>query len=161
MLYSRTTMIYHNREAVLLGTIFSGLILTTLSYVIAQVNAQQVNSNSTNNSTSSISSTTSVSKATNSSSVSIVRGASSPSVSKTYYPSPLTITRGTMVVWTNKDSSLHTVTSGLPEQGSVGDLFDSGIISPEETFSYTFDKPGTFDYSCTLHPFMHGQVIVK
>ncbi|MFL6338956.1 MAG: plastocyanin/azurin family copper-binding protein, partial [Nitrososphaeraceae archaeon] len=71
------------------------------------------------------------------------------------------ITRGIMVVWTNKDSSLHTVTSGLPEQGSVGDLFDSGIISPEETFSYTFDKPGTFDYSCTLHPFMHGQVIVK
>jgi plastocyanin len=161
MLYSRTTMIYHNREAVLLGTILSGLILTTLSYVMAQVNAQQVNSNSTNNSTSSISSTTSVSKASNSSSVSIVRGASSPSVSKTYYPSPLTITRGTMVVWTNKDSSLHTVTSGLPEQGSVGDLFDSGIISPEETFSYTFDKPGTFDYSCTLHPFMHGQVIVK
>jgi plastocyanin len=154
-------MIYHNIEAVLLGTIFSGLILTTLSYVIAQVNAQQVNSNSTNNSTSSISSTTSVSKASNSSSVSIVRGASSPSVSKTYYPSPLTITRGTMVVWTNKDSSLHTVTSGLPEQGSVGDLFDSGIISPEETFSYTFDKPCTFDYSCTLHPFMHGQVIVK
>jgi plastocyanin len=154
-------MIYHNREAVLLGTILSGLILTTLSYVMTQVNAQQVNSNSTNNSTSSISSTTSVSKASNSSSVSIVRGASSPSVSKTYYPSPLTITRGTMVVWTNKDSSLHTVTSGLPEQGSVGDLFDSGIISPEETFSYTFDKPGTFDYSCTLHPFMHGQVIVK
>jgi plastocyanin len=160
MLYSRTTMIYHNREAVLLGTILSGLILTTLSYVMTQVNAQQVNSNSTNNSTSSISSTTSVSKASNAS-VSIVRGASSPSVSKTYYPSPLTITRGTMVVWTNKDSSLHTVTSGLPEQGSVGDLFDSGIISPEETFSYTFDKPGTFDYSCTLHPFMHGQVIVK
>jgi plastocyanin len=154
-------MIYHNREAVLLGTILSGLILTTLSYVMTQVNAQQVNSNSTNNSTSSISSTTSVSKASNSSSVSIVRGASFPSVSKTYYPSPLTITRGTMVVWTNKDSSLHTVTSGLPEQGSVGDLFDSGIISPEETFSYTFDKPGTFDYSCTLHPFMHGQVIVK
>ncbi|MFL6393927.1 MAG: cupredoxin domain-containing protein [Nitrososphaeraceae archaeon] len=153
-------MIYHNREAVLLGTILSGLILTTLSYVMTQVNAQQVNSNSTNNSTSSISSTTSVSKASNAS-VSIVRGASSPTVSKTYDPSPLTITRGTMVVWTNKDSSLHTVTSGLPEQGSVGDLFDSGIISLEKTFSYTFDKPGTFDYSCTLHPFMHGQVIVK
>jgi plastocyanin len=153
-------MICHNREAVLLGTILSGLILTNLSYGMAQVNAQQVNSNSTNNSTSSISSTTSASKASKAS-VSIVKGASSPSVSKTYDPSPLTIMRGTMVLWTNKDSSLHTVTSGLPEQGSVGDLFDSSIISPEETFSYTFNKPGTFDYSCTLHPFMHGQVIVK
>jgi plastocyanin len=160
MLYSKAIMIYHNREAVLLGMILSGLILTNLSYGIAQVNAQPVNSTSINNSTSSISSTASASKASNAS-VSIVKGASSPSVSKTYDPSPLTITRGTMVVWTNKDSSLHTVTSGLPEQGSVGTLFDSGIISPEQTFSYTFDKSGTFDYSCTLHPFMHGQVVVK
>jgi plastocyanin len=152
-------MIYHNREAVLLGMILSGLILTNLSYGMAQVNAQ-VNSNSIDNSTSSVSSTTSASKASDAS-VSIVKGASSPSVSKTYDPSPLTITRGTMVVWTNKDSSLHTVTSGLPEQGSVGTLFDSSIISPEQTFSYTFDKSGTFDYSCTLHPFMHGQVVVK
>jgi plastocyanin len=94
-------------------------------------------------------------------SVSIVQGSSSPSISKAYDPSPLTVKTGTSVTWTNNDSSIHTVTSGLPEKGDVGTLFDSSLISPGNTFVHAFDKQGTFDYSCTLHPFMHGQVIVK
>ena len=53
------------------------------------------------------------------------------------------------------------MTSGLPEKGDVGTLFDSSLISPGMTFVHVFDKQGTFDYSCTLHPFMHGQIIVK
>jgi plastocyanin len=94
-------------------------------------------------------------------SVSIVQGSSSPSISKAYDPSPLTVKIGTSVTWTNNDSSIHTVTSGLPEKGNVGTLFDSSLISPGNTFVHVFYKQGTFDYSCTLHPFMHGQVIVK
>ena len=94
-------------------------------------------------------------------SVSIVQGSSSPSISKPYDPSPLTVKAGTSVTWTNNDSTIHTVTSGLPEKGDVGTLFDSSIISPGNTFVHVFDKQGTFDYSCTLHPFMHGQIIVK
>jgi plastocyanin len=94
-------------------------------------------------------------------SVSIVQGSSSPSISKPYYPSPLTVKAGTSVTWTNNDSTIHTVTSGLPEKGDVGTLFDSSIISPGNTFVHIFDKQGTFDYSCTLHPFMHGQINVK
>jgi plastocyanin len=94
-------------------------------------------------------------------SVSIVSGASSPSISKPYDPSPLTVKPGTSVTWTNNDSTIHTVTSGLPEQGEVGTLFDSSIMSPGKTFTHLFDKTGTFDYSCTLHPFMHGQIISK
>ncbi|HET7344593.1 MAG TPA: plastocyanin/azurin family copper-binding protein [Nitrososphaeraceae archaeon] len=93
--------------------------------------------------------------------VSIVNGASSPSISKPYDPSPLAIKAGTSVTWTNNDSTVHTVTSGLPEQGEVGTLFDSSIISPGKTFTHAFDKTGTFDYSCTLHPFMRGQIIAK
>jgi nitrite reductase (NO-forming) len=94
-------------------------------------------------------------------SVSIVKGSSSPSISKPYDPSPLTVNAGTSVTWTNNDSTIHTVTSGLPEQGSIGTLFDSSLINPGKTFTHIFDKTGTFDYSCTLHPFMRGQVIVK
>ena len=96
-----------------------------------------------------------------SASVSIVQGSSSPTTSKPYDPSPLTVKVDTSVIWTNKDSSIHTVTSGLPEKGDVGTLFDSSLISPGNTFVRIFDKQGTFDYSCTLHPFMHGQIIVK
>ncbi|MFL6365485.1 MAG: plastocyanin/azurin family copper-binding protein [Nitrososphaeraceae archaeon] len=40
-------------------------------------------------------------------------------------------------------------------------MFDSSTISPGKTFTHKFDKAGTFDYSCTLHPFMHGQIIAK
>jgi plastocyanin len=94
-------------------------------------------------------------------SVSIVKGASSPSITKPYDPSPLSIKSGTSVTWTNKDSTLHTVTSGLPEQGAVGTLFDSNILAPAKTYIHVFNKAGIFDYSCTLHPFMRGQVIVK
>ena len=94
-------------------------------------------------------------------SVSIVQGSSSPSILKPYDPSPLTVKAGTSVTWTNNDSSIHTVTSGLPEKGDVGTLFDSSLINPGMTFVHVFDKQGTFDYSCTLHPFMHGQIIVK
>lgn len=94
-------------------------------------------------------------------SVSIVKGASSPSIAKPYDPSPVTIKPGTSVTWTNNDSTLHTVSSGLPEQGAVGTLFDSSLIAPGKTFTHAFDKAGSFDYSCTLHPFMRGQVIVK
>ena len=94
-------------------------------------------------------------------SVSIVQGSSSPTISKPYDPSPLTVKTDTSVTWTNKDSTIHTVTSGLPENGDVGTLFDSSLINPGNTFVHVFDKQGTFDYSCTLHPFMHGQIIVK
>ena len=99
--------------------------------------------------------------AQSSTSVSIVNGASSPSISKPYNPSPLTVKPGTSVTWTNNDSTIHTVTSGLPEQGEVGTLFDSSIMSPGKTFTHIFDKTGIFDYSCTLHPFMRGQIISK
>jgi plastocyanin len=98
---------------------------------------------------------------TTTASVSIVQGSSSPTVSKPYDPSPLTVKAGTSVTWTNNDSSIHTVTSGLPEKGDVGTLFDSSLISPGMTFVHVFDKQGTFDYSCTLHPFMQGQINVK
>ena len=96
---------------------------------------------------------------TTTASVSIVPGSSSPSISKPYDPSTLTVKAGTSVTWTNKDSTIHTVTSGLPEKGDIGTLFDSTLISPGNTFTHVFDKQGTFD--CTLHPFMHGQIIVK
>jgi plastocyanin len=94
-------------------------------------------------------------------SVSIVKGSSSPSIAKPYDPSPVTIKQGTSVTWTNNDSTLHTVSSGLPEQGAIGTLFDSSLIAPGKTFTHAFDKAGSFDYSCTLHPFMRGQVVVK
>lgn len=70
-----------------------------------------------------------------------------------YNPSSLTITVGETVTWTNNDNVDHTVTS----EG----VFDSGLLSSGDTFEYTFDEPGTYDYTCTIHPSMQATIIVE
>jgi len=76
-----------------------------------------------------------------------------------YLPSIITINQGQQVTWSNEDVAFHTVTSGLYDEPS--DLFDSGHLDPEQKFSVSFDEQGTFDYFCTLHPWMAGKVIVE
>jgi plastocyanin len=58
------------------------------------------------------------------------------------------------VTFTNEGDVQHTASS---ETG----LFDSGLLSNGESYSFTFDTPGTYGYFCTPHPWMLGQVIVK
>ena len=77
-----------------------------------------------------------------------------------YIPPSITIHPSQVVIWENKDSSAHTVTSGTPEVGNSGSL-DSGIITAGEKFSYKFEKQGIFDYYCTLHPWMLGTISVE
>jgi plastocyanin len=73
-----------------------------------------------------------------------------------YEPATLTVPVGTKVVWTNRDDMPHTVTStGEPK------TLDSTALDTDEEFSFVFDNAGTFDYFCTVHPKMTGQVIVK
>jgi len=73
-----------------------------------------------------------------------------------YSPNSVKIKVGDTVTWTQKDAVMHTVTivSG-PES------FDSGLLKKDQTFSYTFTKPGTYSYKCTPHPNMRGEVIVE
>lgn len=75
-----------------------------------------------------------------------------------YIPSVIAIDFGNQVTWVNEDSAFHTVTSGF--YGESSKLFDSGHLDPYESFTFDFDEKGTYDYFCTLHPWMKGQVIV-
>jgi len=75
-----------------------------------------------------------------------------------YIPSVITIDSGNQVTWVNEDSAFHSVTSGF--YGEPSELFDSGHLDPYESFVFDFDEKGTYDYFCTLHPWMKGQVIV-
>ena len=71
-----------------------------------------------------------------------------------YSINDLMVELGTTVTWTNNDPSMpHTVTA-------VDGSFDSGQLSAGQTFSFTFDKPGEFEYFCTLHPWMRAKVEV-
>ena len=76
-----------------------------------------------------------------------------------YIPSQIVIEKGKQVTWVNEDSAFHSVTSGFYDAPT--DLFDSGYLDPYESFSLTFDETGIYDYYCTLHPWMEGQVTVQ
>jgi plastocyanin len=72
-----------------------------------------------------------------------------------FSPASLTVKAGTKVTWTNKDGDAHTVTS----TGSGGPL-NSPAMATNDVFSFTFDKAGTYNYLCTIHPFMTAVVTV-
>lgn len=76
-----------------------------------------------------------------------------------YSPAKLTVAPGTTVTWTNKEAKPHTVTA---EDNS----FTSKAMKENDTFSFKFDKPGTYAYYCAFHGAkggkgMSGQIIVK
>ncbi|MFN2434409.1 MAG: plastocyanin/azurin family copper-binding protein, partial [Nitrososphaeraceae archaeon] len=99
--------------------------------------------------------------ASSGSEVIIAQGSSAPTAAQFYTPPTLTVPAGTTVTWKNVDSTLHTVTSGSAESGQSGTVFDSSYMTGGKTFQWTFSTAGTFDYYCTLHPFMKGQVVVN
>ena len=67
-------------------------------------------------------------------------------------PSPLRVEVGAIVTWRNIGDLPHTVTA---------DGFDSGIMSPGDSFQWVFDNAGTYDYVCALHPGMAGRIVVE
>jgi len=75
-------------------------------------------------------------------------------------PQDLTVQVGETVTWTNNDDVPHTVTAGTPDMPTPEE-FDSGVLQPGDTFTYTFDEAGTFDYFCTLHPDMTATITVE
>ena len=80
-------------------------------------------------------------------------------IDRCYIPSMIVVDSGNQVTWVNEDSAFHSVTSGF--YGVPTELFDSGHLDPFESYTLTFDETGIYDYHCTLHPWMKGQVIVE
>ena len=71
-----------------------------------------------------------------------------------FMPATLTVNAGAAVSWVNKDDEPHTVVSDTG-------LFRSGALDTDESFSFKFDKPGTYHFTCSIHPRMIGTIIVK
>jgi plastocyanin len=69
-------------------------------------------------------------------------------------PAALTVEVGTTVTWVNHDDVPHTV---VADDRS----FKSKVIDSDETFAFTFTRPGQYGYFCSLHPHMLGKVVVK
>jgi plastocyanin len=71
-----------------------------------------------------------------------------------FAPISMMVSAGATVTWTNMDDEPHTVVSDTG-------LFRSGAIDTGESFSFRFDKPGTYHYTCSLHPRMVGTIVVQ
>ena len=71
-----------------------------------------------------------------------------------YMPGDITVAAGTTVTWVNHDDVPHTVRS-------VDGTIKSKALDTDDKFSMTFDKPGTYEYFCSIHPKMTAKVIVK
>jgi plastocyanin len=72
----------------------------------------------------------------------------------TFNPSPLVVKAGSTVTWTNADDEPHNVVSDTG-------MFKSGGMDTNESFSFKFDKPGTYHFTCSIHPRMVGTVVVQ
>lgn len=72
-----------------------------------------------------------------------------------FQPQELRIKQNDVVVWTNQDSTMHTVTS------DSGSELASNSLSRGQSYSNTFTEKGTFEYHCTPHPYMKGKIIVE
>ena len=64
----------------------------------------------------------------------------------------ITIPVGTTVTWTNRETAIHTISSGRPEDPNAGELWDSPLLGKGDSFPFTFTVAGTFPYFCRLHP---------
>jgi plastocyanin len=71
-----------------------------------------------------------------------------------FSPPSVTVKVGTIVTFTNKDSTEHTATSD-----SEG-VFDTGTLAQDQSMKVVMSKVGTFTYHCSFHAFMHGSIKV-
>jgi plastocyanin len=71
-----------------------------------------------------------------------------------FSPNSVTVAAGTTIRWTNRDDIPHNV---VAEDKS----FKSKVMDTDENFTYTFSKPGTYTYFCSIHPKMTGKVVVQ
>lgn len=69
-----------------------------------------------------------------------------------FNPSNLVIKAGTTVIWTNNDSTSHSIKS---------DNFNSEILDKGESYQFRFNTAGVYDYICGIHPSMKGKIIVE
>jgi len=71
-----------------------------------------------------------------------------------FSPATITVAAGTSVKWVNHDDIPHNVVADDKS-------FKSKVLDTDEQFTYTFTKPGTYTYFCSIHPKMTGKVVVQ
>ncbi len=73
----------------------------------------------------------------------------------TFNPQTLTVKAGTTVTWTNKDDIPHGIAS------ADNAFTKSRALDTDDSYSFTFTTPGTYQYFCYIHPHMVGTIVVE
>jgi plastocyanin len=77
-----------------------------------------------------------------------------------FQPKQITVSVGGTVTWVQEDNTVHTITSGTPNDQTG--LFDNKEFAQGEEFSFSFERAGTYPYFCRNHPEgMRGTVTVE
>lgn len=71
-----------------------------------------------------------------------------------FIPAGMHIQVGDAIEWRNRDSVPHTSTSDAG-------VWDSGALSRDQTFTFTFSQGGAFPYHCSIHPSMRDTIFVS
>lgn len=79
---------------------------------------------------------------------------------KAYSPNPSEISKGDSIKFVNKDTVLHSATSGDGATATKSGIFDTGFLGPNRSAEVIIDQTGEFSYYCELHPTMIGIVKV-
>jgi plastocyanin len=119
------------------------LLLAAVAIIAAACNGTGLAAYGAPASTGATTTTTTAATAAN---TAIIRGFS-------FQPGVLKVKVGAKVTWINGDKVAHTVTADNTS-------FASHDLHPGGSFSFTFTRPGTYAYHCSIHPFMHGSVVV-
>ena len=73
----------------------------------------------------------------------------------TFTPQTVTVKAGTTVSWTNKDDIPHGI-------AATNNAFTrSKALDTDDSFSFTFTTPGSYQYFCYVHPHMTGTIVVE
>lgn len=85
--------------------------------------------------------------------------AARPAITISHYsfqPGALTVAAGSTVTWINKDDDVHTIKSTDGPEAFSSPALDNG-----NRFGFTFHRAGTYHYICSVHPYMHGVIVVR
>ena len=130
------------------GIIVSIVVVVIVIGAVLALSGHKKATTSTSTSSSSSSNSSATSGAVATDAVSISNYMFSPAIIK--------VKVGTKVTWTNQDSVHHTVTADTIS----ADAPNGPLIGQGESYSFTFNKAGTYTFHCNPHPYMHGTVVV-
>jgi plastocyanin len=134
---------------------------TMVGTIVVVAGSGAVGGGASSSTTSSTASSSSGAKPANALPLSIVKGSGKPGSTQWFSPQNATVVIGVnnTLIWTNDDTSAHTVTSVSVPAGAA--TFNSGILAAGVDYRVTLTVPGTYQYYCSLHSWMVGTIIVK